>query len=198
MGAVLDNPGPLKTKKMGKPQEQELIKISRFLSLVLRHRPQEIGLKLDAEGWLEIDDVIAGAKRRGVRFDRQQLEQVVATNNKQRFAISPDGQRIRANQGHSVAGIDLNLQPIEPPEWLYHGTIQRFVASIRKQGLLKGSRQHVHLSADRETAIQVGSRRGKPVVLIIQAARLHRAKHVFHRSQNGVWLTDHVPPDFIS
>lgn len=135
---------------MSKQNEPQLTKISRFLSLVLRHRPQEVGLKLDAEGWLIIDELIVEAKRHGVSFDRQQLEVVVASNNKQRFAISPDGQRIRANQGHTVAAVNLNLSPIEPPARLFHGTIQRFLSSIRQSGLLKGNRQHVHFRRSRD------------------------------------------------
>jgi putative RNA 2'-phosphotransferase len=182
---------------MGRLNEQQLTKISRFLSFVLRHRPTEVGLTLDREGWLSIDELIAGAKRRGVRFDRLQLETVVATNNKQRFTISSDGQRIRANQGHSVTNVDLNLRPIEPPAQLFHGTVGRFLASIRRQGLLKGNRQHVHLSEEPETARQVGARRGKPLVLTINAAQMHRSGHAFFRSANGVWLVDHVPPEFI-
>lgn len=182
---------------MGGLNEQQLTKISRFLSLVLRHRPEEVGLKLDAEGWGEIDALISGAKRRGMKFDCRDIEQVVATNNKQRFALSPDGLRIRANQGHSVTNVDLNLTPIEPPAQLFHGTVARFLASIREQGLLKGNRQHVHLSADRETAKQVGARRGKPVVLVIDAAGMQQAGHAFFRSANGVWLVEHVPTEFV-
>lgn len=182
---------------MGNLNDQQRIKISRFLSLVLRHRPAEVGLRLDAEGWLWIDELIAGAQRRGMSLDRQILEEVVATNNKQRFTISPDGQRIRANQGHSVTGIDLNLTPLEPPAELFHGTIERFLASIRELGLLKGRRQHVHLSADWETAQQVGARRGKPIILVIDAAGMHQAGHAFYCSANGVWLVEHVPREFV-
>jgi putative RNA 2'-phosphotransferase len=127
---------------------------------------------------------------------RAELEEIVATSEKKRFALSADGRRIRANQGHSV-DVDLNLQPIAPPELLYHGTVAKFLPSIRAQGLLKGQRHHVHLSADRATAETVGERRGVPIVLTVRSADMVRAGHLFYRSENGVWLTDHVPPPFL-
>lgn len=175
---------------------QQLVVISKFLSFVLRHQPQAIGITLDAEGWVAVDDLLSAAARHGRSVTRQQLAEVVATNDKQRFSFSADGRRIRANQGHSVE-VDLGLVPVEPPELLYHGTVKRFVDSIRQQGLLRGNRHHVHLSADRETAARVGQRRGRPVVLVVQAGAMHRTGHRFYQSENGVWLTEAVPVEYV-
>jgi putative RNA 2'-phosphotransferase len=132
----------------------------------------------------------------GKPITREQLEQAIATNDKQRFALSPDGTRIRANQGHSVE-VDLGLVPQEPPELLYHGTARQFLEPIRAEGLVAGKRQHVHLSADVPTALKVGSRHGQPVPLTVRAGAMHRDGLAFYRSENGVWLTDNVPPEFI-
>lgn len=175
----------------------DLVKLSKFLSLVLRHKPEEIGLALDENGWTEVDDLIRLATARGSRLTRSLLEQVVAENDKKRFAFSEDGQRIRANQGHSIE-VDLALVPSEPPELLYHGTASRFIESIRGQGLHSGNRQHVHLSLDIPTATKVGQRHGKPVVLVIRAKEMLAAGHRFYLSANGVWLTECVPVEFIS
>ena len=178
--------------------DKSLIRTSKFLSLVLRHRPEIIGMTLDPEGWLDINTLLANANSRGRAITLEQLHDVVATNDKKRFALSDDGMRIRANQGHSVRHVDLDLPAVQPPADLYHGTVAQFLASIRAQGLLKRSRNHVHLSADRETAMKVGMRRGSPVVLTIAAGDMHAAGYRFHLSQNGVWLTDAVPPEFIT
>jgi putative RNA 2'-phosphotransferase len=175
---------------------KQLVHISKFLSLVLRHKPQEIGITLDAEGWVPVDDLLAAAARHGESISQEQLDEVVATNDKKRFSFSPDGRLIRANQGHSV-DVDLGLVAIEPPELLYHGTVERFLDSIREKGLLRGKRHHVHLSPDRETAARVGQRRGRPVVLVVEAGRMHRDGHPFYQSENGVWLTETVPPAFL-
>lgn len=174
-----------------------VVTTSKFLSLILRHQPELIGMQLDAEGWLPIDELVANANRNGKYLTRGLLDEVVETNDKKRFIISDDGLRIRANQGHSVEGVDLNLEPNEPPEILYHGTVDAFLASIRKSGLTKQKRHHVHLSADEATATKVGSRRGKPVILTIRSGDMHRAEHVFYLSANGVWLCDAVPSEFI-
>ena len=171
-------------------------RISKFLSLVLRHEPARIGITLDDAGWTDVDGLLAACAAHGVAFDRSELAAIVATSDKQRFALSADGTRIRANQGHSVA-VDLALSPARPPAVLYHGTVDRFVASIRAQGLIKGERHHVHLAADRATADKVGARRGKPVVLAVRATAMVTAGHTFFVSANGVWLTDHVPPAFL-
>ncbi len=170
---------------------------SKFMSLVLRHEPEKIGLQLDAQGWADVDDLLQRMADHGVALDRHILQAVVETNDKQRFALSDDGLRIRASQGHSIQ-VDLGLEALQPPAWLYHGTVARFVGAIREQGLRPGERQHVHLSLDRQTAQQVGARRGAPVILSVNAGRMHADGHVFHRSANGVWLTAHVPPRYIA
>ncbi|MEN6494028.1 MAG: RNA 2'-phosphotransferase [Thermoguttaceae bacterium] len=172
------------------------VQLSKFLSYVLRHRPDSVGLSLDEAGWVSVDELLEAARRHGQPFSRAELDEVVATNDKKRFSFSPDRLRIRASQGHSVP-VELGLEPLEPPELLYHGTVARFLDSIRRQGLLRGSRHHVHLSPDRETAQKVGSRRGRPVVLVVEASRLHGAGCPFFRSANGVWLTEHVPPEYL-
>ena len=169
---------------------------SKFLSYVLRHEPQAIGLQLDAQGWASIEDLVTLTQGREVPLSRELIEAVVATNDKQRFSISPDGLRIRANQGHSLA-VDLGLQPVRPPETLFHGTATRFLESIRSAGLAPQSRQHVHLSPDAETATRVGQRHGKPVVLQVRAAALFDAGTPFYLSENGVWLTPAVPLDYL-
>lgn len=176
----------------------QLVNASKFLSLVLRHKPEEIGLKLDAEGWADIVELLrlSSSHSPSLRLNRALLEEVVATSDKKRFALSEDGLRIRANQGHSVS-VDLALKPVEPPAELFHGTATRFEESIRTNGLIKQSRQHVHLSPDWPTAVKVGQRHGKPVVLRIAAKAMHTAGHPFYLSENGVWLTDSVPPEFI-
>jgi len=176
--------------------DPDLVRLSKFMSLVLRHKPQEIGLELDANGWADVDELIARANVRGVRLNRQILQTVVETNDKQRFALSDDGTRIRASQGHSIE-VDLALAPRQPPEILFHGTTSRFLESIRRQGLLRGKRQHVHLSPDEATATKVGQRHGKPVILRILAEQMHQAGRQFYLSANGVWLTEHVPCQYL-
>lgn len=169
---------------------------SKFLSLVLRHRPDLIGLTLDSEGWTSIEDLLARAAQHGTPISRIELDDIVATSDKKRFAISDDGLRIRANQGHSI-DVDLKLAPLTPPDLLYHGTVDKFIDSIRCKGLIKGQRHHVHLSADLATAELVGQRRGKPVILTVLAGEMAKTGMAFFRSENGVWLTDHVPPAYI-
>lgn len=170
---------------------------SKFLSLILRHKPEEIGLALDPNGWADIDDLIALAKLRGTQLSRVQIETIVAESDKQRFAISTDGMKIRANQGHSVE-ISLDLAPQTPPEQLLHGTATRFLESIRESGLHPASRQHVHLSSDAATAEKVGSRHGKPVILVVESGQMARDGYLFYRSENGVWLTDAVPAKYLN
>lgn len=174
----------------------DLVRLSKFLSLVLRHEPERLGLSLDAQGWVGVDEFLAAAARAGMSISREELEKVVATNDKKRFAFSPDGSRIRASQGHSVE-VELGLPPAVPPDRLFHGTATRFVASIQAEGLRPQSRQHVHLSPDEETAVKVGQRHGKPAVLIVRAGAMHRDGHVFYLSDNGVWLTTAVPPAYL-
>lgn len=175
---------------------RNLVQISKFLSLVLRHKPETIGLSLDAGGWLAVDALIEGANRAGVALDEALLREVVARHDKRRFAFSADGTRIRAVQGHSVP-VDLGLEPRVPPDRLYHGTATRFLTSIRKEGLLPQQRQFVHLSPDAETATRVGQRHGVPVVLVINAAAMHHESYTFYLSENGVWLTGTVPVRYI-
>ncbi len=172
------------------------VRISKFLSLVLRHDPSRIGITLDEAGWVDVDVLLAAAAAHGVSLSRDGLRELVASSDKQRFALSDDGARVRANQGHSVP-VDLQLPPREPPERLYHGTVEASLDGIREQGLVRGARHHVHLSADLTTATKVGARRGAPVILTIRAADMHAAGHAFYCSDNGVWLTDHVPVRFI-
>lgn len=176
--------------------DHELISTSKFLSLVLRHQPETIGIRLDDQGWVEIDELLAAAIRSGSKLARPLLERVVRENDKQRFAISPDGKRIRASQGHSVE-VHLGLQPVEPPQSLYHGTVARFLDSILASGLVRGNRQYVHLSPDMETAHKVGQRRGQPVILVVESGRMWRDGHTFYQAENGVWLTEAVPTEYL-
>ena len=170
--------------------------ISKFLSLVLRHHPEKIGLELDEHGWADVTELIE--KSRGYcTFSFYDLLEVVNTNDKQRFSFNVEKTKIRANQGHSI-DIDLALSPIEPPEYLYHGTTTRSISSIMRGGISKVSRNHVHLSIDKETATKVGSRHGIPVILTIRAGQMHRDGILFYRSENGVWLTEHVEKKYIS
>jgi putative RNA 2'-phosphotransferase len=173
-----------------------IVSASKFISLVLRHQPEVIGLPLDSEGWAEIDALIRLSQPRHP-LTRALIDEVVATSNKQRFAISDDGRRIRARQGHSIE-VELGLVAIVPPDYLFHGTAMHSVEAIRREGLTKRSRQHVHLSAEADTATRVGSRHGRPIVLRIRAAEMAAAGHAFFRSENGVWLTDAVAVEFIA
>ena len=169
---------------------------SRFLSLVLRHRPDRIGLALDAQGWADLDALVRLSNAHGTPLTRDEVLRIVATNDKQRFALDATGSRIRASQGHSV-DIDLGLEPSEPPSVLYHGTATRFLHPIRKRGLVAGSRRHVHLSESVATATAVGARHGVPAVLTVDARAMHRDGHAFFRSANGVWLVDAVPARYL-
>ena len=175
----------------------EILRMSKFLSLVLRHKPELIGLTLDQNGWASVEDLIRLANRHGIRLTRPLLMQIVADNEKKRFALSDNGERIRASQGHSVK-VDLGLPPALPPEILYHGTASQFLESILAGGLHSANRQHVHLSPDVATAMRVGQRHGSPVVLVIRSGEMAVAGHTFFVSANGVWLTDRVPQEFIS
>ncbi|TYZ08133.1 RNA 2'-phosphotransferase [Hymenobacter lutimineralis] len=170
--------------------------LSKLLSYALRHRPDELGLTLDAQGWVPVTDLLTALQTRDARISLSQLQAVVASNDKKRFAFSEDGQLLRASQGHSVE-VDLGLEPVVPPAALYHGTATRFVASILAEGLRPGSRQHVHLSPDRATAEAVGRRHGKPAILLVAAGAMHEAGIPFYQSANGVWLTAAVPPRYL-
>lgn len=171
------------------------VKISKLLSYVLRHKPESIGLSLNDKGWANIDELISKSSR--VKLTREDISRVVKNNDKKRFIISTDGQSIRANQGHSV-NVDLGLKPVSPPKVLFHGTATRFWPSIQTEGLKKMNRQHVHLSEDKETAAKVGVRHGKLQILTIDCLAMTAAGHIFYVSENGVWLTEAVPPGFLS
>lgn len=176
---------------------KEITRASRKLSLVLRHKPEAIGLSLDENGWAKVSELLKGLAANGLAITRTELKTIVAENDKKRFAFSPDGRKIRASQGHSIT-VDLEMEAVEPPAVLFHGTATRFIASILATGLAPGSRQHVHLSLDLDTATKVGARHGKPVTLTIDAAAMYAAGHEFYRSANSVWLTDAVPVAYLS
>lgn len=174
--------------------DKRTVKVSKYVSKHLRHQPERIGLVLDPHGWVEIDDLLNAAAAHRFPISRAELDHVVAANDKQRFAV--DGSRIRASQGHTVP-VDLDLPEAEPPAYLYHGTVAASLDAIRAEGLRPMARHHVHLSPDRETATRVGARRGRPVVLSVDAGAMRAAGHVFRISANGVWLVDSVPPQFL-
>ncbi|APW63850.1 RNA 2'-phosphotransferase [Paludisphaera borealis] len=172
-------------------------KVSKYLAKHLRHAPSEIGLTLQPGGWVAVDDLLRAAGENGFPITYDELVECVETNDKRRYSFDETGDVIRASQGHSVE-VDLQLEEREPPEVLYHGTVDRFLPSILSVGLNKGKRHHVHLSKDFETARKVGARRGGPVVLTVDAGRMHRDGHEFFLSANGVWLTDAVPPEYVT
>jgi len=178
---------------------KELVKLSKFLSLVLRHKPQTIGLTLDKNGWADVQELLDKCLEYdgllGLSMDV--LEEVVETNDKKRFAFNEDKTKIRASQGHSLKNVDLGLEPKDPPFRLYHGTSEDRIKSIKEKGLVKGNRQHVHLSLDFDTAVKVGKRHGKPQVLFISSDRMVQDGYKFYLSDNNVWLTDHVPVKYI-
>ena len=173
-----------------------LTSTGKFISLILRHKPETIGITLDEHGWVDANKLIAGIQKTSPAFNREILEEIVRTNSKQRYSFNEDHTRIRANQGHSIP-VDVELREEIPPELLYHGTGERSVASILEQGLVPGSRLYVHLSRDMTTAINVGKRHGKPVVFTVQSGRMQAAGHHFFLSENGVWLTKAVPPEYL-
>lgn len=172
-----------------------LTSLSRFISLVLRHKPEAIGITLDEHGWADVNELIAGVNRTQP-LDMETLEEIVRTDEKQRYSFSGDKTLIRANQGHSIP-VDVELPQSEPPELLYHGTAERFTAAIEAEGLRPMSRLYVHLSKDAETARKVGSRHGKPVIYEVLAEEMSRCGFEFWLSVNGVWLTRAVPPEFL-
>lgn len=176
--------------------QKRLVKLSKYLARHLRHQPEALGLTLDPGGWVAVDALLAAMRRHGIELSRAQLDEIVARNNKQRFSFDETGTRIRANQGHSIP-VDLQLAPATPPDALYHGTSKATIGPILREGLQKMRRQHVHLSRDKATAIKVGSRHGAPIVLLVDAAAMARDGYQFFLSDNGVWLTDHVPPRYL-
>lgn len=172
-----------------------LTETSRFLSLILRHKPETIGITLDEHGWADVEQLINGISQTRP-FDQEILEEIVRTDNKQRYSFNKDHTLIRANQGHSIP-VDVELPIAEPPENLWHGTGQKYVESIDKQGLIPKTRLYVHLSEDYKTAVKVGARHGKPVVYLVQSGRMQQDGFVFYRSVNGVWLTKEVPTEYL-
>ena len=176
---------------------KDLTKLSKFIALILRHKPETIGISLDCNGWADVGELIEGINRTdGYSIDMETLEEVVRTDEKGRYSFNDDKTKIRANQGHSV-NVDVELKEEIPPETLYHGTAERFCESIRKEGLKPMSRLYVHLSKDVETAVKVGSRHGKCVVFKVKTGEMSRQGYKFWLSENGVWLTKNVPPIFL-
>lgn len=173
-------------------QNSKDVSLGRFLSLILRHKPELAGITLDAHGWANVDELIKGCRRAGKAMDRETLERIVQENNKQRYSFNEDQSKIRANQGHSIS-VDLELKEELPPARLYHGTATRFLEQIRTEGIQKGSRQYVHLSQEKATARQVGSRHGTPVILPIDTEKMLADGCHFYRSANGVWLCEQIP-----
>jgi putative RNA 2'-phosphotransferase len=176
--------------------EKETTRISKFLSLVLRHKPETIGIELDENGWTDVSMMIDKINQTDLNIDFEILKYVVDTNPKKRFAFNATFDKIRANQGHSV-DVELGYVSLQPPAVLYHGTSIKTLDVILKNGLQKMNRHHVHLSADVETAIKVGQRHGKPFIFAVRADEMFQKKYDFYRSENGVWLTDHVPAAFL-
>ena len=174
----------------------DLVKTGKFLSLILRHKPETIGITLDEHGWADVRELIAGVQKTRPGFNLEVLEEIVRTNNKQRYSFNKDRTKIRANQGHSIQ-VDVELREKTPPEILYHGTGEKSAASILAHGLVPGRRLYVHLSKDIQTAMSVGRRHGKPVVFTVHALRMFEDGYRFFLSENGVWLTKEVPTDYL-
>ncbi len=170
--------------------------LGKFISLILRHKPECIGIHLDENGWANVEDLINGINRAGKIINREILNRIVVENNKKRYSYNEDGTKIRANQGHSIK-VDVNLKEQVPPPILYHGTATRFMESIKIKGILKGNRQHVHLSQELETAFNVGKRHGKPIVLVIDTKAMIEAGYTFYLSENNVWLCENISWHFI-
>ena len=168
---------------------------SKFISLILRHKPEAIGITLDEHGWANVDELIAGISKTQP-IDMAMLEQIVAEDEKQRYSFNDDKTLIRANQGHSIP-VDVELEEIKPPEVLYHGTGEKYVTSIDVQGLIPKSRLYVHLSSDEDTAMKVGQRHGKPIIYIVNSVKMFRDGYKFYQSVNGVWLTKEVPLSYL-
>lgn len=171
-------------------------KISKYISLILRHKPEVIGIELDRNGWCDIDALIEGINKSGELITRDILESIVINDDKQRYSIDNEKNRIRANQGYSIS-VDIELELRVPPTVLYHGTVGKFISSIKEQGLVKGQRQYVHLSQYSKTAVTVGKRRGIPIILEIDSKRIHEDDYKFYISSNNVWLCDHIPRAYI-
>jgi len=176
--------------------EKKQTHISKFLSLVLRHKPETIGIQLDLNGWIDVSELIEKSNKYGIQFDRETLNHIVVTNSKKRFAFNDKLDKIRASQGHSIE-IELGYTNRKPPETLFHGTSEKSVQSILENGLERKNRQHVHLSSDIDTAIKVGQRHGKPFIFLVLAEQMHKDNFEFYISDNGVWLTNNVPIKYL-
>jgi putative RNA 2'-phosphotransferase len=176
--------------------DKEIKNKSKFLSLILRHAPDTIQLTLDENGWANVEELILKSNKHSHKFNLEQLQYVVETNDKKRFQFSDDNKKIRASQGHSI-DVELNLKATTPPEILYHGTVEKFIENIKQTGLQKMNRQYVHLSKDTETATKVAMRRGKPILLHVNTKQMHEDGYVFYLSENNVWLTNEVPVKYI-
>lgn len=176
--------------------EKQITNISKLLSLVLRHEPSHIGISLDEQGWTDVSLLISKIQEKGIEFNFEILQYIVESNNKKRFALNYDSTKIRANQGHSIE-VNLDFKATTPPDILFHGTATKFIESIQKEGLLKQNRLHVHLSSDENTALKVGQRHGKPILLQVKAVEMMQTGHEFYLSDNNVWLTDNVPLKYI-
>ena len=176
-------------------QSTQDVKLGRFLSLVLRHNPLAAGIALDEHGWANVEELLAGVRRTGRHIDMDTLERIVRENNKQRYSFNEDHTKIRANQGHSLA-VDVELKQEDPPQYLYHGKADRFLAAIQREGIQKMSRQYVHLSGSYQTAVEVGRRHGFPVVITIDAKAMVQDGIHFYLAENGVWLCEDVPPKY--
>ena len=174
-----------------------LTSTSKFLALILRHKPQVVGITLDKNGWANIDDLLIAMNKQEHLIDKQLLDRIVATDDKKRYEYDSTGTKIRASQGHSLKDVDLQLEPKTPPDKLYHGTATRFLAAIMTGGLLPQNRQYVHFSSDVNTAIKVGQRHGEPVILIIDTKKMYEDGYMFYLSNNGIWLTKKVPREYI-
>ncbi len=177
--------------------KNKMSEISKFLSYILRHAPHTIELQLDAEGWANIDPLIIGAAKEGYKIDKAIIQTIVNSSDKKRFALSTDGQCIRAIQAHSTPDVQVQYIEKEPPDFLYHGTATRFLESIFQHGLIAGSRHHVHLSQEPQTALAVGQRYGKPVILKVESLQMYKQGFKFFQAENGVWLTERAPAEFI-
>lgn len=171
-----------------------MTKTSKYISLILRHKPETIGINLDEHGWANVKDLIEGVNKTH-KLDMKMLEEIVETDDKQRYSFNEDKTMIRANQGHSI-DVDVELEEAVPPELLWHGTGIKYVKSIDVEGLIPKSRLYVHLSSDPNTAIEVGKRHGTPAIYCIDALRMHEDGYKFYKSKNGVWLTKHVPAEY--
>lgn len=172
-----------------------LTKVSKYLALILRHKPEEVGISLDDHGWANVQELIEGVNKTH-RLNMEMLEEIVETDSKQRYSFNEDKTKIRANQGHSV-NVDVELEEVKPPEYLWHGTGEKYINSIKEIGLVKKSRLYVHLSGDYETAVLVGKRHGKPVVFYVKSGQMYTDGYKFFKSKNGVYLTDFVPVEYL-